>query len=375
MKLKTSNRYIAIIIGWLIVIEGLANILMAVLPQFDLSLDRILIHYLHYVRFFELQRVTNVLAVFIGIAFIALGRGLAKRQRSSWRITIGFLLFTIVNSIFPSLFLPTFIYTVLMLILLLACSRAFNVSNMTALRTQQWLALISIIFVLTYGAVGTYLLRAQYEGLHDWVDAIYFSLVTYTTIGYGDIVPLTDNAKIFTCSMIILGVSTFVAAISVIFGPIFEKRLKGVLSMVSRLNNLEAHVIIFGANAMGLHTAKLLKDQGKEIVFLDPDSRMLADAESANFKVVLGAASKEDVLRKAQLTQAQALICTSTSDAENLLVVMAAHALRLQNKAKFRIIARIETPEHIPFAKIAGADEVISPSMLMGDSISKGLES
>lgn len=374
VKLTTQNSYIPVIIGWLIVIEGLSNILMAVLPQFNLPLSHLLINYLNYVSFLELQQVTNVLAIFMGIGFIILGRGLAKKQRFSWHVTIGFLLFSIANSIFPSMFVPTLVYSIVMLFLLLIFRKSFYVKSHVAFATQQWVALISVIFVLAYGTIGSYLLRDQYHNLHDWVDAIYYSLETYTTIGYGDIIPLTENAKIFTCSMIILGVSTFVAATGIVLGPIFETRLRGVFNMVNRLNNIKSHIIIFGANAMSLHTAKLLQAKGDIVVFLSDDSQTLSDAERQGFRIVLGAASKEEILDKAQLTSANAIICASSSDADNLLVVMAAQAIRTKNKAKFRIITRIDEPEHMPFAKTVGADEIISPAMLMGDSISRDLQ-
>jgi voltage-gated potassium channel len=370
VKLPRPNSFIPTLVGWLIVFEGLANILMAVLPQFNLHLDRVLIEYFIYVRFFEIQQLANVLAIFMGVAFILLGRGLAKKQYSSWRIAIIFLLITIVSSVFPSVFLPTLIYTLIMLLILIIFQKSFFIKTPNPLRTEQWLALASIAFVLTYATIGSYLLRDQYHNLNDWVDAIYYALVTYTTIGYGDIVPITQNAKVFTCSVIIIGVSTFVAATGLVLGPIIEKRLKGVFTMVSRLN-IKSHVIIFGVNPMSLHTGKLLQTKGEVTVFLSSDPQALSEAENQGFKIILGSASKEDVLNKAQLTEAHALVCASQSDAENLLVLMAAQSLRAKTNAKFRIIVRIDEPEHIEFAKNAGADEVISPSMLMGDSITK----
>lgn len=372
MKPGFTNRYIPSILGWLIVLEGFANILMGILPQFNLSLERVLIS---YVSFFELQQVSSILAIMIGLAFVALGRRLVQRSRSAWQITVIFLLFTVANSIFPSVFLPTFIYTLLMLFLLIAFRSSFRIGGLNNLPAQQWLAIASVTFVLVYGTVGTYLLRDQYRNLHDWIDAIYYSLETYTTIGYGDITPITDNAKIFTCSMIIIGVSTFIAAIGVILGPIFDHRLKGVLSMVNRSNNLKAHVVIFGANPMALHTGKLLKTKGDDVVFIDGNSKLLSEAEHAGFKVILGEASKEDVLIKTHIAQARALICASTSDAENILLAMAADVLRQKDKAKFDIIVRIDEPEYVAYAKKIGADQVISPSMLMGDSISKEIDS
>ncbi len=370
VKVKKPNRYAVKIISWLIVIEGLSNILMAVLPQFNFPIEALLFN---YVSFFELQKITNVMVVFIGMAFMILGRGLFKHQRSSMRITFVLLLFTLFNSVFPSLFLPTFIYTLIMLLLLFIFRKAFYVKTPSSLGPHQWVALTAVLLVMVYGVVGTYYLRAQYHGLNDWLDALYYSLVTYTTIGYGDIYPVTQNAKIFTCSMIIMGVSTFLGALTIVFGPMFEKRLKGVFNMVSRLNNMEGHVIIFGVNAMSLHTAKLLAKKGEKIVFLDHDPAMLNDAENEGFKVIVGAASKEDTLLKAQLPEANAIVCGSISDADNLLVLMAANAVRIKNKGAFRIIVRIDEPEHIPFAQAIGADEVISPSMLMGDCITKDL--
>lgn len=122
---------------------------------------------------------------------------------------------------------------------------------------------------------------------------------------------------------------------------------------------------------MSLHTGKLLQDKGEVVVFLSTDPQALSEAENNGFKIILGSASKFDVLNKAQLNEAHAIVCASNSDAENLLVLMAAESLRKKSKANFRIIIRIDEPEHIEFAKAAGSDEVISPSMLMGDSITK----
>lgn len=242
------------------------------------------------------------------------------------------------------------------------------------MRPQQLISFCSILFVLAYGVIGCYLLRAQYHGINSWIDAIYYSLETYSTIGYGDILPITDNAKIFTCTMIIMGVGTFVAAISILFGPAMEQRMKKVVNMVNKLNIIpKNHVIVIGATTLGLHTAKVLQSKGNSVIILDPDHAQLKLAQSANFKVIAGNVDREEILEAAHIQTANALVCALNSDVQNLLTAMVANTLRQKGKFKFKLIVRIDEPQNIEYATQNGADQVISPALILGEMVAKVL--
>ena len=110
----------------------------------------------------------------------------------------------------------------------------------------QIVALFSVLFALGYGIIGSYALRAQFNNLETWIDAVYFTFVTYSTLGFGDIHPLTAEAKIFVISMIPIGVGSFITAIATLLGPALEKRLKGVLGIMKKFQHITNHVIICG---------------------------------------------------------------------------------------------------------------------------------
>ena len=82
-----------------------------------------------------------------------------------------------------------------LLVLLLITHRLFKEKSERRIGYQQLLALTSVLLALSYGMVGSYILRDQFANLKTWLDALYFTVVTYATVGYGDITPLTPQAK------------------------------------------------------------------------------------------------------------------------------------------------------------------------------------
>ena len=99
----------------------------------------------------------------------------------------------------------------------------------------QVVAVLSIIFALAYGIGGSYLLRAEFDGIETWTDAVYFTVVTYSTLGYGDMFPLSTNARWFVVSMVSIGIGSFFTALTVLLGPLVEHRLRGVFAVLRYL--------------------------------------------------------------------------------------------------------------------------------------------
>ncbi len=374
--MMTTNHFkhhIPKYIGWLIFLKGWVNLLFGVSSFFWTSNAAVLNDLSTLVLFWDFNPVKSLTAILIGVIYLFVGRGLIHAKRTAWRFALLFSILNLLDSLIPHLIVFQFLYGLFMLLVLWFFRDSFRKHSVNPIRPQQIIAFFSIIIVLIYGVVGSYLLRAQYQGIHTFVDAFYYSMETYSTIGYGDILPITSNAKIFTCSMIILGVGTFVAAISILLGPAMEQRMKKVVTMVNKLSVVSDHIIVVGSGVLSLHIAKTLQSKGKSVMLIAQDAESLKLADKASFKVMAGDPSHEEVLETANVKGAHALICASNSDAQNLLVTMVADRLKKKTHAHFKIITRIDEPQNIDYATQNGADKVISPALILGEMVAEAV--
>ncbi len=360
-------------ISWLILLKGIISLTLGILSFFG-AIQASLIHYLNVtILFWDVSPTKSITAILIGLGYITVGRGLYQGKHLAWQVALFWLSLNILDSLLPRVIPFQLLYAIIMLLLLWLNRAYFNKPTKNPMRPQQVIAFLSIVSALAYGVIGCYLLRAQYQGINNWVDAIYYSLETYSTIGYGDIVPITNNAKIFTCSMIVIGVGSFIAAVSILLGPMLEQRMKKVVYMVNKLSIPKNHVIVVGATTLGLHIAKVLQNKGKSVIVIDQEVDALKPAENPLFKVIAGDPSQENTLEAVHLKTASAIVCAFNSDANNLLITMVAHAFRQRFRLKFKIIVRIDEPQNIVYATQNGADEVISPAVIVGEMIANEL--
>lgn len=377
MLITNIKRRIPQCVGSLILLKGLLNLILGILSVFfAVQVQASVLNHINILMmFWDFSPAKSLTAIIIGIGFIALGRDLYQGKKLSWQVALALLFLNLLDSSIPHIIFFQVLYTLVMILMLWLCRGSFTRQTKNPLRPQQTVAFLSIIFALAYGIIGCYLLRAQYQGINNLVDAIYYSFETYSTIGYGDILPITTNARIFTCTMIVLGVGSFIAAISILLGPAMEQRMKKVVNMVNKLSVPKNHVIIVGATILGLHTAKVLQDQGDLVILIDPDSDQLKLAKDLGYTVMAGNPQHEEILNAANIKTANAIICTLDSDAQNLLVTMVAHRLQQKDKLPVKIIVRIDDPQNMDYATQNGANQVISPAIILGQMVATELSS
>lgn len=304
---------------------------------------------------------------------MGLGRGLYKRRRSAMMSTFGVLTLSVANSAYPILIPETLILAVLFGLLLFVFRRDFYIRNPDPMRYEHLVAAASVIFSLFYGIIGSYILRDEFHGIHTIVDSIYYTLVTYSTLGYGDIVPVTTNAKIFSCSMIIIGISSFVAALTILIGPLIEKRMRGVFTIMNRFNTFKSHVIICGYNLMSIHVAKSLAESDTDCVFIESDPEVAQTIKQQGYNVIIGDSSSETDLIRANIQEAKSIICAYKDDADNIVATMAAQKFKSAdpNHAGLKIVTRIDKSDNLDKAVKAGADSVVSPAVFGGQLMAK----
>ncbi len=191
------------------------------------------------------------------------------------------------------------------------------------------------------------------------------TVITISTVGFSEVVPLNDEEKIFTIFLILTSISVFGYAVSAFTevlasGEFFKQiKLKRVLRKIEKLKN---HTIVCGYGRNGMQAIIKLKNYQKELVVIEKDKDSIQILEAEGILYVEGDATTDEVLISAGISNATNLITALPSDADNLFVVLTAHQL---NKA-CKIISRASNQSSFSKLKIAGADNVIMPDKLGG---------
>jgi len=203
-----------------------------------------------------------------------------------------------------------------------------------------------------------------------WFDGFYMTLTTMTTIGYGEVHPLSHSGRIFNSFLIVASVIASGFTIAMISQALLEFEFGKALGrrrMERELAKLSGHYIICGAGRVGRTVAHQLRARGQACVIIEKDPARAAWAENENIPVVVGNASSEENLHKARIEQALGFVVAVSSDAENLYIVLTARGFR----SDLKIIARASEDEATSKLMRAGASQVLSPYYFIGHRIAQ----
>lgn len=220
--------------------------------------------------------------------------------------------------------------------------------------------------LLVVGTLGYYFIEEKFTPF----DAFYMTVITLTTVGYGETHPLTTSGRLFTIMLLLVGVfSLFYTATEIVRGVVSGEVQQhfGRQRMARALAALKDHVIVCGYGRMGKHVSREFARQKIPFVVIDRSGELLAGLESGI--AVPGDATSDAVLRQAGVDRARALVTVVPHDAENLYVTMSARLLN----ARLFIVARAETEEAEQKLVRAGADRVIAPYALGGARIAQAV--
>jgi len=221
------------------------------------------------------------------------------------------------------------------------------------------LALSLLVLLLSFGTLGFKL----FSNLK-WLDAFYMATITISTVGFKEVTSLTDESRIFTIVLIILSLITTAYIVSIVSEYVISeysyKNLKRK-KLDQQIKKLTNHVIICGYGRNGTQAVKRLKSYNMPCVVIDKGSKVLEDTEG-EILYIEGDAVDDDVLIRAGVKRASALICALPKDTDNLFVVLSAR----QYSKDLRIISRASEFSSYKKLKIAGADNVILPDSIGG---------
>jgi len=315
-----------------------------------------------------------------GVLLATLAFRIRDRSPVAWLFALLVPALTIFIAVFsPNLYSIAAAGATTLLVTLIYPHRAgFYRGGTSGPEATQLLVLVAALLSILFGMVGSRRLADQFTPkIGGWSESLYFTVTTVSTNG-SNFTPVTDDARLFTVILVILGVGTFLSAVVVLFLPFLERRLERIAARLERaqMEDLSQHVVICGATAEARATAELLRDQGFRSVLLSADLKAVEHLRTEGYRTRLGEPSSEEELRGVGIERALALVVAQESDAESLLTVFTARGML----PKLRIVAVAAAPQSVAKLEKAGANEAISmvtmaarlvSAAALGQSVSK----
>lgn len=291
--------------------------------------------------------------------------GLRNRVRAGWFATVALLPLTAIQGVFQASIYsaPLVVLSLLSLPTLLVNYGRFD--RNVSLSTTQLAAILALSGTLTYGTVGGFALQEEFSGLNGPLDAFYFTIVTASTVGYGDITPLSQQARLFGTSLVVLGTVSFAVALGSVLGPAIEARFSHALGTMTdrQYDLLEEHVLVLGYGDL---TEPLLEELADvEFVVVTPNTESARQLRDRDIDVLVGDPSDEQPLHDAGIEQARAVIAATNHDADDAFAILTARELN----PEVRIVAAATARENVDKLRRAGADAVLSPAVIGGQML------
>jgi voltage-gated potassium channel len=229
--------------------------------------------------------------------------------------------------------------------------------NYSKIRT----AVLAFLLIFIGGVMG---FKAFYD--YSWVDALYMTVITITTVGFGEVHPMSASEKIYTSVLIISSIFVVGYAIKVVSEYLLSQTNIGNLrpkKVQEKIDQLSGHVIVCGYGRNGMQAVQKLEAYNKSYVVVEQNEEIVERLHEQKRLAVSGNANDDEVLIKAGVERAASLISALPSDADNLFVVLSSRQI---NKT-LKIISRATEETSYKKLKLAGADNVILPDKIGGD--------
>jgi voltage-gated potassium channel len=198
-----------------------------------------------------------------------------------------------------------------------------------------------------------------------FLDAIYMTVITISTVGYGEVKPLDAQGRVLTMGLIITGVGTAFYLFATMTEVVIEGQLRdylGATAMLRKIHHLKDHVIVCGYGRFGRAVVEELRRHRVPMVIIETNPQSADELTRLEIPHLIGDAMHDEVLDDAGIDSARAIVAATASDADNVYITLAA---REKNRS-ISIHARGEGDVGLRRLKLAGADQVISANQYGG---------
>lgn len=200
---------------------------------------------------------------------------------------------------------------------------------------------------------------------YNFLDALYMTIISITTVGYGEIHPLSDTGRVFTIFLLVTNIGVFLYGITTIAGFLLEGEFRKFLKNIKLekvIAKLQNHVIVCGYGRNGKQVCLELMDDKIPFIVIESNDSIHEELEESNIVNILGNATESKILIKAGIKKAKAIITTLPNDPDNVYVSLCAREMRKD----IIIISRASIDSSVNNLKRAGANNVIMPEKIGG---------
>ncbi len=218
----------------------------------------------------------------------------------------------------------------------------------------------TLILILLTGIVGYHLLEGW-----SWFDALYMTVITLATVGYGEVHQLSFPGRVFTIFLIFSGMGILLYGVTELTAFMVEGEMSGYLrrrKMKRMIEKLTGHYILCGWGLKGSHVLEELQRTKRKCVVIDMNKEKASSLVSGGTLVIEGDATEDSVLKEAGVERAAGLVSTLPTDKDNLFVVITARGLN----PKLRIVAKVDEMGAKEKFLRSGADSVVSTNFIGG---------
>jgi voltage-gated potassium channel len=219
-----------------------------------------------------------------------------------------------------------------------------------------FISIFVLCLILVFGTTGYMLIENS-----NFTNAIYMTVISITTVGFSEVIPLSPAGKYFTMILIFGGVGLFLFIVSLITQAMFEGGLQTFLGrriMEKRLAELRGHYIVCGFGRIGKVISKVLHENRRTFVIIENNPEEINAIEELGYLVLRGDSTSDDILQQAHIDEAKALVAVTSSDADNVYIILSARVLN----PNIYILARSSGKKGAESKLLrSGANKVFSP--------------
>ncbi|WP_293030145.1 ion channel [Natronococcus sp.] len=309
----------------------------------------------------DLQATAEFTGTVVGFALLVAAWGMRRGYRVAYLAAATLVFLAAAHGVAQSrlLSVPLIVLSLGGLAILALTSERFTRSSRLELSETQFGALVAIIGVCCYGTAGAYVLRGDFDELDTAVDAVYFTLVTASTVGYGDIHPRTETARLFAISLVVLGPTTVAVAAGSLFGPAIETRLTRAGRRVTNHHDETNRVAVLGLDETTAAVVERVADRTAVTVVASDDRRLRALPDAVD--VVVGEPTSAETLERAALETADVVVLAGSEGADTAAAVRAATDARL---------VAVLDPDNESEPRV-DAEVVIDPRAVVADAVTE----